>query len=284
MKNLLLLCLLSLLAFGANAQDTEPLVGKKGQPILPEKGDIGLGVNMIPFFNWFGNAFNANSNNMYASSNKFFEIFGNSVIMGKYMLSDKSAVRVNFGFNLSSVHQSMYVQDDASNNPLDMVMDSRKADNGHYTLALGYEMRRGKGRIQGYFGADVIFRVQQFSGFDYTYGNNFSAANVVPTSYNWNGNVNGNRRTLLDGGSTTFGMGLRGFIGVEYFVAPKLSIGCEFGWGFMVNGTFESTKSEEFFESVTNTTMIENTKTAGAVAFNAGVDNLNGVVFMFFYF
>lgn len=284
MKKLLMLCLLSILAFGANAQDAEPLTGKKGQPILPEKGDIGLGVNMIPFFNWFGNAFNANSNNMYAGDNKFFRIFGNSVIMGKYMLSDKSAVRVNFGFNVGSVHESMYVQDDASNNALDMVLDSRKQDYGDYTLALGYEMRRGKGRIQGYFGADVIFQVRQASGFAYTYGNNFADANVIPTSHNWGTNVNGNRRTLLDESRTTFGAGLRGFIGVEYFVAPKFSIGCEFGWGFMVNGTFESTKSEEFYESVTSTTMIENTKTAGSVSFNAGVDNLNGVVFMFFYF
>jgi hypothetical protein len=284
MKNLLLLCLLSLLAFGVNAQDAEPLVGKKGQPILPEKGDIGLGVNMIPFFNWFGNAFNANSNNMYAGSNKFFSIFGNSVIMGKYMLSEKSAVRLSFGFNVGSIHESMYVQDDASNNVLDMVLDSRKQDYGDYTLALGYEMRRGKGRIQGYFGADIIIQVRQASGFAYTYGNQFADANIVPTSHNWGNNINVNKRTLFDGSNTTFGMGLRGFIGVEYFVAPKFSIGCEFGWGFMVNGTFETVKSDEFYEASTSTTMIDDTKTAGSVRFNAGVDNLNGVVFMYFYF
>lgn len=292
MKNLLLLCLLSLLAFGTNAQDAEPLVGKKGQPILPEKGDIGLGVNMIPFFNWFGNAFNANSNNLYASSNKFFSIFGNSVIMGKYMLSEKSAVRLSFGFNVASIHESMYVQDDASSSALDMVLDSRKQDYGDYTLALGYEMRRGKGRIQGYFGADLIIQVRQNSGFEYTYGNQFADANIVPTSHNWGNNIgtgaNSNKRTLFDGSNTTFGMGLRGFIGVEYFVAPKLSIGCEFGWGFMVNGTFETVKSDEYYEASTPTTAgstkIDDTLKAGSVRFDAGVDNLNGVVFMYFYF
>jgi hypothetical protein len=292
MKNLLLLCLLSLLAFGATAQD-DPLTGKKGQPILPEKGDIGLGVNMIPFFNWFGNAFNGTNTspgnaNTFGGDNKFFQIFGNSVIMGKYMLSEKSAVRISFGFNVGSIHQSMYVQDDASNSVLDMVLDSRKQDYGDYTLALGYEMRRGKGRIQGYFGADIIIQVRQASGFAYTYGNQFADANIVPTSHNWGNNIgtgaNANKRTLFDGSNTTFGMGLRGFIGVEYFVAPKFSIGCEFGWGFMVNGTFETVKSDEFYEASTQTTMIDDTKTAGSVRFNAGVDNLNGVVFMYFYF
>ena len=60
MKKVLLLVVCSFLFFGANAQD-EPLTGEKGQLILPEAGDIGLGVNMIPFFNWFGNSFNNNS-------------------------------------------------------------------------------------------------------------------------------------------------------------------------------------------------------------------------------
>lgn len=283
MKKILLAVVCSFFLFGANAQD-EPLTGKKGQVILPESGDIGLGVNMIPFFNWFGNSFNNNSNNLYASSNKFFNVFGNSVLMGKYMLSEKTALRVHFGFNLSSVSENKYVRDNASNNPMDMVLDTRKADNGHYTLALGYEMRRGKGRIQGYYGADIIFRVDQASGYEYSYGNGYSATNAVPTSFNWGSNINGHQRVLTDGGSTTFGVGLRGFVGVEYFVAPKLSLGAEFGWGVALNSTFESTTSSEYYEVSTGEVMIENTTNGATTAFSAGVDNLNGAVFMFFYF
>lgn len=282
MKKVLLLVVCSFLFFAANAQD-EPLTGKKGQLILPEAGDIGLGVNMIPFFNWFGNSFNNNSNNLYASSNKFFNVFGNSVIMGKYMLSEKTAVRVHFGFNLSSVAQHQYVRDNSSNDPMDMVLDSRKSDNGHYTLALGYEMRRGKGRIQGYYGVDLIFRLQQSSNI-YSYGNGYSDANVVPTSYNWGANINGTERVLTDGGNTTFGVGLRGFVGVEYFVAPKLSLGVEFGWGLALNSTFEATSSSEYYD-VTTKEVGMNTATSGsATTFSAGVDNMNGAVFMNFYF
>lgn len=283
MKKVLLLVVCSFLFFGVNAQD-EPLTGKKGQLILPESGDIGLGVNMIPFFNWFGNSFNNNSNNLYASSNKFFNVFGNSVIMGKYMLSEKTAARVHFGFNLSSVSQNEYIRDNSSNNPMDMVLDTRTADQGHYTLALGYEMRRGKGRIQGYYGLDLILRLQQSTGFTYSYGNGYSNANIVPTSYDWGTNLNGNQRVVADGSTTTFGVGLRGFVGVEYFVAPKLSLGVEFGWGLALNSTFESTTSSEYFDLSTGEVGINNTTQGAATAFSAGVDNMNGAVFMFFYF
>lgn len=286
MKKLFFLAILfSLSAFTYAQEETadEPLKGKNGQLILPESGDIGLGVNMIPFFNWFGNAFNNNSNNQFASNNKFFNIFGNSVLTGKYMLSDKTAIRASFGFNVSSTEFRSYVQDDASNDPLDMVVDSRKLDLGAYTLALGYEMRRGKGRIQGYYGADLVLtyinNVNQ-----YTYGNTMTSTNMVPTSNNFNGNVNGNERDLVTEGNNIFGFGLRGFIGVEYFVAPKLSVGCEFGWGFMINSTFDSTTSSEYFEAASGETVIKNVMNAGATSFAAGVDNLNGSVFMMFYF
>lgn len=283
MKKVLLVVVCSFLFFGVNAQD-EPLTGKKGQLILPESGDIGLGVNMIPFFNWFGNSFNNNSNNLYASSNKFFNVFGNSVLMGKYMLSEKTAVRVHFGFNLSSISENEYIRNNASNNPMDMVLDTRTADQGHYTLALGYEMRRGKGRIQGYYGVDLILRLQQSTGYTYSYGNGYSNSNLVPTSYDWGTNLNGNERVVADGSTTTFGVGVRGFVGVEYFVAPKLSLGVEFGWGVALNSTFESTASSEYFDITTGEVGINNTTQGASTAFSAGVDNMNGAVFMFFYF
>jgi hypothetical protein len=288
MKNLFILIMLFTFCIAnTQAQDTEPepepLKGNKGQLILPESGDIGLGVNMIPFFNWFGNAFNNNANNQFASNNKFFTIFGNSVLMGKYMLSEKTAVRVNFGFNVISTTLKQYVQEDASNDPLDMVQDSWKNDVGNYTLALGYEMRRGKRRIQGYYGADIIFNYINNSS-AYTYGNGYSSTNVIPTSFNFGTNINNNMRVLNNTGNSTFGIGLRGFVGVEYFVAPKLSLGAEFGWGFTINSTFDSVTSSEFFEASTSETMIQNTTVAGNTVVAAGVDNLNGAVFMLFYF
>ena len=35
------------------SQDSEGFVSKKGTPILPEKGDLSFGIDVVPFFNIF---------------------------------------------------------------------------------------------------------------------------------------------------------------------------------------------------------------------------------------
>lgn len=264
-----------------NAQD---LKGKNGQPILPEAGDIGLGFNAIPFLNWFGNSFNGSSNNTYAGSNKFFNMFGNSVIMGKYMLSESSAIRANIGFNFTSVSENQFIFDDAAvNDPLAMVEDTRISTFGRYTLAGGYEMRRGTGRIQGYFGGDVILSLTE-DYTEYRYGNGYSTTNAVPTAYNWGGNINSDGSRDISSNGTTFGLGIRPFIGVEYFVAPKMSIGAEFGWTLQWTHGFRTTDVAEYYELSTGNTV--NTENMGGATniVSGNVDNFNGAVFLLFYF
>jgi len=285
MKKISLIVILSFFAFATtvSAQD-DPLKGKKGQPILPEASDIGLGVNMIPLLNWFGNSFNNNSNNTYAGVNKFFSNFGTSVIMGKYMLTEKSAVRVNFGFNFTHSVTNEYVADDSQNDPNAMVIDTRVSDVGRYALGLGYEMRRGKGRIQGYYGVDLALLLNQSTGASYTYGNGYTSTNIIPTSTNFGSNISGNQRTVKDAGATAFGIGLRPFVGVEYFVAPKLSIGCEFGYSLMYMNTFGYMETLEYYEASTGNIINVENKTAASSTFSGGVDNFNGAIFMMFYF
>ena len=285
MKNISLILLACLFAFNVQAQDNgDVLTGKKGQPILPEAGDIGLGVNLIPLFNWFGNSFNNNSNNTYAGANKFFTTFGNSVVMGKYMLSESTALRVNFGLSFSHYEDNKHVFDDAANDPNVTVLDTRVSDNSRFTLGIGYEMRRGKGRIQGYYGADIAFIVNKFSGNTYQYGNALTSTNITPTAYNWGSNLNGLERTIQDGVSAQFGVGLRPFIGVEYFVAPKISLGCEFGYALMYMHTFESKTISEYYEAPTGN-VVNNVTIEGAKnQFSGGIDNFNGAIFMMFYF
>lgn len=287
MKNIFFLLVFTFLAFGAQAQDA-PLTGKKGQPILPESGDIGLGFNAIPFFNWFGNAFNNNSNNTYADDNRFLNMFGNSVIMGRYMLSENTAARLHFGFDYIGTVNRRYVQNDATNNPEDVVMDTRTYGDGNFNLGLGYEMRRGKGRIQGYYGADLVLGLNVSDATVYTYGNGFSATNNVPTSFDWGPNIGSglaaNERLLSEDSRTTFSAMVRPFIGVEYFVAPKMSIGAEFGWGISYATTFESAETIESFETSTNRVLIDVNKIPAANTFSFGTDNFNGAIFLFFYF
>lgn len=287
MKKMFLLLVAALSLSTIQAQD-EPLTGKKGQLILPEPSDIGLGVNMIPFFNWFGNTFNNSTNNTYASQNKFFSVLGNNVLMGKYMLTERTAARVHFGINTNAYSSTRYVQDDASNDPAARVADVVAGSNGRYTVALGYEMRRGKGRIQGYYGADLVLNFNILNE-SYTYGNAFSKTNIVPSATNfgsYGGNLanGGSKRKSTTGGRTTFGIGVRPFVGVEYFVAPKLSVGAEFGWGIIYNTTFAATEVWESFDAATGEVVIDHKKRGASGNFGLNLDNMNGAVFMSFYF
>ncbi len=283
MKNLVFTLVCSILAVSLYAQEPT-LKGKKGQPILPESGDIGVGFNAVPFMNWLGNTFNNNSNNLYADDNRFLNMFGNSVVMGRYMLSNKTAARLHFGFNYNNISESRVVRNDAANNPDEEVIDTRTRSNGDFNLGVGYEMRRGKGRIQGYFGADLVLGLNISDGGVYTYGNGYSSTNTIPTSTNWGSNLNGGERLLSTGNRATLSAMVRPFIGVEYFVAPKISIGGEFGWGISYAGSFESSEVRESFETTSNTVLVDVVRTPAAGTFRFGTDNFNGAIFMFFYF
>lgn len=283
MKNLVFTLVCSLLVVSLYAQDA-PLTGKKGQPILPEAGDIGVGFNAIPFLNWFGNSFNNNSNNRYADDNRFLNMFGNTVVMGRYMLTEKTALRVHFGADVFSRAESRLVQSDASNDPEEFVTDTRNRSNANINIGAGYEMRRGKGRIQGYYGADVALGFDFDNTVQYGYGNGFGSTNVVPTSFDWGSNINGNERVLDVTGATTISVMVRPFIGVEYFVDPKLSVGAEFGYGIRYAGTTEASETVESYEASSNTTLIDVNTIPASNGFNLGTDNFNGAVFLFFYF
>lgn len=270
------------------AQDEEP-TNKKGKPLLPKQGDFGVGVNLIPIFNWAGNMFNGNVNNTFAGQNKFINYFNNASIFGKYMLTDKSAIRATFGFNFNNYTNNNYVVDDIANDPDSLVMDKVNVTNHNLTIAVGYEMRRG-GRLQGIFGGDLVVMSGKTNGLDYTYGNAMGATNIAPTSTTWftNGAVNNTapvaQRDVFQEGAKTFGIGLRPYVGMEYYVAPKLSLGLEFGWNIMYNQTSETVARVERFETSTGNTVQIDSKVAGDRRWSAGTDNLNGAIFMMFYF
>jgi hypothetical protein len=286
MKTIIVLVFLLIGLSCLQAQDfnDEPLTGKKGQVILPQKGDIGVGVNLIPFFYWMGNSFNANADNTYASDDKFFNIFGNSVIIGKYLLTDNSALRLAWGVNMGNATKEEYVQDDASNDPNIMVKDSRTLNWSRASLALGYEMRKGKRRLQGFWGVDLRVSYNKNSDYTYSYGNGYSLSNLVPTAYNWGSNLNTNKRTLSHTGSNVWGVGLRGFVGVEYYIAPKVCIGAEFGWGVMYQHTLATTISEEYYNPTSQEVALENNYVAASNRVSAGVDNFDGTVYLMFFF
>lgn len=239
------------LAFGlftANAQD---LTSKKGEPILPEAGDWGLGVDATPFLNYAGNFFGKTSNNT-APTFKF--LTSDLLIVGKYFKDATTAYRAGVRLGMTT-DKTIKTTDDRSvptptaspSTPGSIPQKENSAKYGNTNIGLtgGIEMRRGKTRLQGYYGGEVgIFFGS--SKTTYSYGNSLAPTGSPAVTVNATGddidgtNVTTNIIAYGQAGdaritemktSGIFQFGVRGFIGVEYFVLPKISLGGEFGWG-----------------------------------------------------
>lgn len=238
------------------AQD---LTSKKGENYLPEQGDWALGIDAVPFLNYFGNFIGGNGLNVaptwgYATNN--------NTIVGKYFVEEKMAYRGALRIGFGSQSETVMVADRGADNsavqyPAFDAMKENKMSASYNSIGLagGLEWRKGTTRLQGFYGGELGFMIAG-GGEKYTYGNALNAdvnepahidvdaaddfgTNLVNDSY-------GNSARVITSKNSTFGLGLRGFIGVEYFIVPKLSVGGEFGWGL----GFMSMKNSNEIESI----------------------------------
>ena len=282
---------------------------------LPEAGDVTIGVNAVPFLNYLGNVFGKNDKNKInpekiggvpavpGLDNPTMSIFG------KYFLTDQTALRLNVGIGINSLTQSQYVTDDAAavNDPLsqDVVEDTYKYRNSGMSVAVGYEWRRGSKRLQGYWGGQAILAYSNSKHF-FGYGNAITEVNQIPSVAaigDWDlpsmvpdeiqsvptlssiADVGGNSRLLMqsDGRSWTYGLG--GFVGVEYYIAPKISIGCEMSLNLLwTTGGKKYQKSERFNPDFNK--VEENIRWTGKSdsGFRFGTENIGTSLFVAFSF
>jgi len=254
-----LFTILAVAAFGfANAQD---LTSKKGETILPESGDWALGIDASPFLQYFGNFFGKTAVN--ASPAFDFTVTAPMAIYGKYFVDAETAYRgrVRIGFGSTSLTSGASAADSAV----------VKTSGSNIVLGGGIEKRKGSTRLQGFYGGEAMIMLGSGKVTN-EYETPVSATNPVAT-----------RNTEVKNGGT-FGFGLRGFVGAEYFVLPKLSVGGEFGWGLALNTNGEGETSTEGWDAP-NTTVITNTiKTAKASNFSLDTDNLSGSLNVIFHF
>jgi hypothetical protein len=286
MKKILTIIITALMLTPGFAQDEQAgsskVVNKNGVPILPEAGDIALGIDMVPFLNFVGNIANQTTNNSY---NGQFLSNGNT-LYGKYFLSSDMAVRGRVGLYNRTSNLKNYVQDDAAlyvvpKSP-DMVVDVYKYVRHDYLIGAGIEKRRGKGRLQGFFAAEVnlLFGSNKDT---YTYGNSFSEINQTPTTTSFGSNLTGNGRILEDKGNTYFGVGLNGFLGVEYFIMPNVSLGSEVGWGINYRSYSQSNNVEEIWNG-NAAEEITNLDSPGNNYFGYGLTNPTASLYLMFHF
>ncbi len=269
------------LAFGVTGAFAQDLTSKKGEPFLPEAGDYAIGVDATPFLNYVGNFFGKSTANNAPTFN--FLNNSNLMIMGKKFVDANTAYRVGLNLNFGSTKYTNNVLDQTSTaTPQAYVQDTRKVGNTFVGLTAGIEKRRGKTRLQGVYGAEAGLSFGSTKS-KYAYGNTMDNTHTTPQSTDWatwngtsaNSTANGNRTTETKSG-VAIGFGVRAFVGAEYFVAPKVSIGGEFGWGLglTLQGKGSSTSEALNASGAATSTTTDTGKTS---TFGLGTDNRNSV-------
>lgn len=262
---------------------------------LPESGDWAIGIDATPFLNYAGNLIGGNDGNVAPTWNY---LTNNQTITGKYMASEDMAYRAHIRLGFGSMNSANMVGDDnVTTAPVypalpSTVEDTYKSSYNMIGLGGGIEYRKNHNRLVGFYGGELGIAIS--GGKDtYTYGNSVVPANGFPTSSNFGSNIttdtygNTARITEMKNGST-FGIGLRGFIGAEYFVLPRIAVGGEFGWGLVFSSTGASSTTMESTDGTTaGTQTIEGSKSS---AFGIDTDAVNsvfgpaGTLRMTFYF
>ena len=251
-----------LFVFSAMAQDDSAFVNKRGISVLPQAGDIAIGIDAAAPLQYIGNAFNGNVGNNAPNANFLTNNLGNNIYL-KYFIADDAALRLNFAFNKTKNFDTRYVTDDAAfmADPLtnDKVMDMQIRNRNSFILGAGFEKRKGRNRVQGFYGAGTYFTYTK-NGNKYEYGNAITEANPIPSSSGVWGNVAANQRTLSEITTSNYGFGLNAFIGVEYFIFPSVAIGAELGYGYALTKNRQTSHVYEYWNNtqIDNMTVLDN--------------------------
>ncbi|WP_283389582.1 hypothetical protein [Barnesiella viscericola] len=274
---------------------------KEQKQYLPEEGDWALGIDVVPILKYIGNAFNGTN-----GSNELSHVggtpftsghFGNQglmptvSIMGKYMLTDEWAVRANVGLMISSANDKAYSIDDKAllTNPFSeaKVVDGARYDRNGMSMLLGAEYRKGSRRIQGVFGAGLLFAFQN-SKETYSWGNALTEINQSPTSHTF-ANMptlpNGYRALTQNEAGSDFYLGVTGSAGVEWFVAPKIALGAEVNLSlYYIFGTQTYVESEGYNATLGKVETRTDLYAPGSNGIYFGTESLGGSLYMTFYF
>jgi len=231
-------------AFTAQAQDSDETesvsqrssyTNRHGIYLLPEYQDFAIGIDATPILNFLDNFISKDRIDPGKHEDVTFSGV-NSTIYGKYFLNDNRAIRAKLKMDIRNYTYKGVVRDDEefSNNPLNAlatVVDVKQSNSTNLDLRVGYEFRRGAGRLQGFYGGEVGIEYS-FHKERYKYANPITEANQTPSTWDFGGNMPMPRTLKLKQGRVISPI-VAGFVGVEYFFAPKISIGGELNLTFV---------------------------------------------------
>lgn len=264
---------------------------------LPEKGDISLGFDIVPLVRTLGNAWNVDDEESRIGATPF-DFDGmmtrpNVSVMGKYMVTDKWGIKLNLGVAVNDFNERSYVQDDLAVflDPMsnEQVVDGVRTTKSGVTMKLGGEYRVGEHRVQGVFGMGLLFG---FSTYDvkYTYGNKLTGLNPSPTTNIEVDDVpayvpSGYRIIEARTPGGNFAVGAYATAGIEWFVAPKISLGAEVNLAlYGMLGSKGVVKSEGFNSAYNDVETFTQYATPGNRGLSLSTDNIGGALSVNFYF
>ena len=238
---LLIACFLNV-----NAQESENVE----KNYLPKAGDFALQMDAAPILNFALNAVNIMSDNGFYAQNPSFVSGMPNAIVGKYFLQDKQAIRLRVGFNTIVETEKEY-----GDNPMtptaivngtaeNILLSTSVSKQRSYLIGAGYEFRRGGERLQGYYGGDLNLMIDTYTDkYTYEIGYNQQAVDSGYISQ-------GSSRELSYDDGLQIAFNLRGFVGVEYFILPKISLGAEFGLGYSMYSYARGDDTYEYWDVV----------------------------------
>ena len=254
---------------GSTSLFAQKLETKNGDKYLPSAGDYAIGINANPFLSYVGNLIGGGQNANNAPAWNFLTT--EQTITGKYFVEDNTAYRASLRIGFGSNKMTAMVGEDGAVAPVYPALPSEVEDVYKFStmdigLSVGIEKRRGFGRLQGFYGAELGVMFSNTKD-KYTYGNDYTITGATHNDFgsNLTTDTYGNAARIIESKSgTSFNLGLRGFVGVEYFVLPRIALGGEFGWGLVYS---TSGKSKITTESTNGLTVgeqeIEGAKTSG---------------------
>lgn len=197
-----------------------------------EKGNWSLTFSAMPTIDWAGNTLNGTGDNFYHPEEHLLNHLNTQGIMIKNQNGTNGMHRYFLGMNSSSMTVSNDVYDDLSNSPNDLVTDSKSVSSS--AVALGYGIERFQGeQFRLKYGMDFTAIFGSGENASYTYGNSFGEGNSAPISTSWSGTsvVGETPQAMRLSSSSTgsyVGFSASPFVGAEYFLKEKISLGIEF--------------------------------------------------------
>jgi hypothetical protein len=239
---LVVFALISTMFYSAQAQNV--LKNKNGKVMLPEEGDWSISAEANEFIKFAADL--AHIGGSSAATPPTFK--GNNDNINTYSITGKrftSATQAErFSVRVFGDNEMMSVYTAPNSGSGDDVKDVMRSRDNMIAVGYGKEFRKGAStsRLQGFYGYEALVAIGS-SGTSYKYGNDLEAG-FRSSDFN-GGEISGDERTTSTTNGLDIALGARGFIGVEYFVVPKISIGGEYGWGIGIHRDFGGkTKSE----------------------------------------